>query len=176
MLVVVARRVAAVELEPGDQDAAPGNVACAAGYQRPCVPSGVNRGTLPAITTTSNVRPRSSSVRSDSTHSTAGALAGDGEHRPLHVGAHDGDATPRELDADPPGAAPGVEHGPWLEAHDEHGLAVDVGATAREVVEPALVVVALPGALPNLHPRMMPLEPAAGTPGRSYATSPPQLQ
>ena len=114
----------------------------------PCVPAGVNSGTLPAMSTTSNVRPRSSVARSCSIHSTAdearraapsidGSMSTPTTAMPRRANSH----------ADPAGTTSRVEHrrGRRLERAHEGGFAVHVDAAGRERVEPGLILVAVPG-------------------------------
>ena len=66
------------------------------------------------------------------------------KHRRIHVDTDDFDAAARELDRDPTRAATRIENGVGLERIDEVRLAVHVDSRLREVVEPPLVVVAVP--------------------------------
>ena len=75
------------------------------------------------------------------------------DHRRVDIGSHHVDASTGELTGRPPGAATGVEHRSGSPRHHEVDLAVNGDARCREVVEPSLVVVAVPA-----HPAIMSAE------------------
>ena len=118
------------------------NQRAALAITRPSVPGETKMSTLPAMTTMSNVRPRSrsGSVRSPSTQGRSGAFAARRvEHGRVDVDAHDHVAAPAELHGHATGATARIEHRARAVRVDQRRLTVHVDAGSGQLVETTVV-------------------------------------
>jgi hypothetical protein len=168
VLVVLVDAVAPIELEPGHQAAAGPEMAGATGHQRGLrALAGEQRhvaGHDHDVEAAAEVECRVGQV---AVH--PGQLgpepAGRADHRRVGVDADDLEPSTRQLDGHPARPAPGVEHADRLQRGDEGRLAVHVGARRGQLVEPLLVLIAVPVHRRSLAPT------GPGTPAREAPRS-----